>query len=245
MIAMAKGTELTPAEFISKHISYWIPMGLVYTVGEIIMPIKDHLKGNCENGDVVILYKEDRYRVVYVTAEPREDNQIKVKYWLRNTKPKSKVFFIEDTTTSRNARISVANSSAPRSNRYQSERFVAVHRSDAMKSEMTHQKSKNVEIGSVYEIYKSSLMHKNYQSYKGIVTNKGIIRHHLFGDILQLEFSIIDKKHRGITCIGFSGEFSRASEYKSFGSPLTASADTVHIVPIEVSPRKEPVAYID
>lgn len=243
---MAKGTELTPAEFISKHISYWIPMGLVYTVGEIIMPIKDHLKGNCENGDVVILSKEDRYRVVYVTAEPGEDNQIKVKYWLRNTKPKSKVFFIEDTTTSRNARISIANSSVLRSNRYQSERFVAVHRSDAMKSEMTHQKSKSVEIGSIYEIYKTcSLRHKSYQSYKGIVTNKGIIRHHLFGDILHLEFSIIDKKHRGIICFGFTGEFSRASEYKSFGSPLTASADTVHIVPIEVSPRKEPVAYID
>src|SRR5690554_3789506 len=243
MIAMAKGTELNPAkviaEVISKHISYWIPMGLVYTVGEIIMPTKDHLKGNCENGDVVILSKEDRYRVIYVTAEPREDNQIKVKYWLRSTKPKSKVFFIEDTT------VRPGNSSAPRSNRYQSERFVAVHRSDAMKSEMTHQRSKNVEIGSVYEIYKSSSMHINYQSYKGIVTNKGIIRHHLFGDILQLELYIIDKKHRGITCIGFSGGFSSASEYESFGSLSYASGDTVRVVPIEVSPRKEPVAYID
>lgn len=239
MIAMAKGTELTPAEVISKYISYWMPMGRVYTVGEIIMPIKDHLKGNCEDGDVVILSKKDRYRVVYVAAEPGEDNYIKVKYWLRNTKPKSRVFFIEDTT------VRPDNSSAPRSNRYQSEKFVTVHRSDAMKSEMTHQKSKNVEIGSIYEIYRTrSSRYKNYQIYKGIVTNKGIIRHHLFGDVLQLEFSIIDKKHRGIICFGFT-DFLRASEYKSFGSPSLASADAVYIIPIEVSPRKEPVAYID
>lgn len=236
---MTKGTELNPAEFMSKYISYWIPMGHVYTVGEIIMPTKDHLKGKCENGDVVILSEEDRYRVVYVTAEPGEGNRIKVKYWLRNTKPKSRVFFIEDTT------VRPVNPSAPRNNLYQSEKFVAVRRSDAMKSEMTHQKSKNVEIGSVYEIYKTRSGHGNCQSYKGIVTNKGIIRHHLFGDVLHLEFSIVDKKHRGITCFGFTGEFLCASEYRGFGSFSPVSADIVHIVPIEVSPRKEPVAYID
>lgn len=243
MIVMTKGTELNPAEVISKHISYWQPVDSVFNPGEIVKTVYSYLKGEFENGDIATARAGNLYKIVSVVAEPSikntdsVDDTVIIKYWMYDIDSPFRIFCIEDK------RIEWSQS-AYYDDWSMSDNLKSTMRDDfRLRHKTLHQKHNEIEIGSVYKIcrWKGSIRYNHMIcSYNAIVTDKGVIN-----DQLHMEFNVMDSSVRGKMCVYFTGSLKTAYESVGFGIPGRKNSDCLQIIPVELVSNDMPVACID